>query len=66
VTVLLKAYLRSHSPAADRRCFWEEDDAYLSFICPSRADAIAVAYALTRVHQEAKKHWTVPATAGRL
>jgi hypothetical protein len=27
---------------------------------------IAVAYAATRIHQRAKQHWTVPATAGKL
>jgi hypothetical protein len=33
----------------------------VSFGCPARADAIAVAYAATRIHQHAKTHWTVPA-----
>jgi hypothetical protein len=57
----LYAYLRSHSPGAWRRCWFEEDDWHVSFSCPSRADAIAVAYAATRIHQHAKARWTVPA-----
>jgi hypothetical protein len=62
----LITYLRSHSPGAHRRCFYESDDSRLEFICPSRADAIAVAYAGTRIHQRAKQHWSVPSTNGRL
>jgi len=57
----LYAYLDSHSPGASRRCFSEEGDWRVSFICPSRADAIAIAYAVTRIHQHAKRSWTVPA-----
>ncbi len=61
----LLRYIRAHAPAG-RRCFWEGDDARLEFICSTREEAIAVAYAITRVHQKAKQSWTVPATFGRL
>jgi hypothetical protein len=58
-------YIHAHAPAA-RGCFWETDDAWLEFICSTRAQAIAVAYAITRVHMKAKQGWSVPATYGHL
>ena len=61
----LLRYIRAHAPAG-RRCFWEADDSLFEFVCSTREEAIAVAYAITRVHQKAKQSWTVPATYGRL
>jgi hypothetical protein len=61
----LRSYLHAHFPAVDRRCDVELDDlAY--YDCPSRADAVTIAYAIARVHRTAKARWTVPATAGVL
>ena len=59
----LRRYLRAHHPQALRRCDFDADDlAY--FTCPTRADATAILYAATRIHQAAERTWSVPATAG--
>jgi hypothetical protein len=61
----LGRYLRAHRAAAARHCDFDADDlAYYS--CTRRAYAIDVAYAVARIHATAKRHWSVPATAGAL
>jgi hypothetical protein len=59
----LRRYLRAHHPQALRRCDFDADD-LAHFNCPTRADATAILYAATRIHQAAKRTWSAPATAG--
>lgn len=59
----LRRFLVAHGSDALSRCEDDADDlAYID--CPRRADAIAVTWAIARIHVAAKRRWTVPATSG--
>jgi hypothetical protein len=59
----IRRFLTAHGSSALRRCDTDPDDeAYID--CPRRADAIAVTWAIARVHAFAKRRWSVPASDG--
>jgi len=59
----IRRFLAAHGSSALRRCVTDPDDeAYID--CPRRADAIAVTWAIARIHAVAKRRWSVPATNG--